>query len=232
VGFGDSLGEAINTTLQQAGVDPPKLLPRDIAAAAKRAGVPDSALAAATAIALAESGGNVRAMHKNSDKHRTTDYGLWQINGYWHPEFTPAELLTVSGNARAMAKISRNGADWSAWTTYGTQRYKDKLPEAEAAALDAKSVPQGVGEILDVTSGVVAAADPLGALSDAFGSFVSAILDVGFWKRVGIGLAGVALLAGGAVLVAKDSLLSLAIESATGGLVTPEQIGGALNGVS
>ena len=70
------------------------LSPQAINRLALEAGVKDpKARIIAVAVALAESGGNPRATHRNSDKNRTTDYGLWQINAFWHPQYAPAELL-------------------------------------------------------------------------------------------------------------------------------------------
>ena len=54
-----------------------------VAAAAGFAG-PD--LTIAVAVAYAESSHRPHLTNQNTDKHRSVDYGLWQINGYYHPE--------------------------------------------------------------------------------------------------------------------------------------------------
>ena len=105
--------------------------PQAIAIIAKLAGLKGDAVPVAVAIALAESGGDPSAIHHNADEHRTTDYGLWQINSYWHPEYDAGKLLEPGYNARAMAKISKNGTDWSAWSTYKNGTYKRFLSDAE-----------------------------------------------------------------------------------------------------
>lgn len=122
-----------------------RLSPVAISALAYMAGVKDkSDRVIAVAIALAESGGNVKATHQNTDAHRSIDYGLWQINGYWHgKDYTVAELLTAEGNARAMAEISKNGTDWSAWATFANGNYKKHLDDAEAGAQAEVSIADG-----------------------------------------------------------------------------------------
>jgi hypothetical protein len=76
------------------------------------------------AIALAESRGKVRAVGDNG-----TSIGLWQIHV---PTAPPpyndrAKLFDADFNARAMATISHNGADWHPWTTYRNGMYRRYL---------------------------------------------------------------------------------------------------------
>ena len=74
----------------------------------------------AAAIALAESGGRVRAVGDNG-----TSIGLWQIHvPTAHPPYNnKVKLYDADFNARAMATISHNGADWTPWTTYRNGTY-------------------------------------------------------------------------------------------------------------
>lgn len=67
----------------------------------------------AAEIAMAESGGNPRAISP------TDDFGLWQING------SHGSLATLDpvGNARAAVIVSGNGSNWNPWTTYRTGAY-------------------------------------------------------------------------------------------------------------
>ncbi len=78
-----------------------------------------------TAICIAdhESGGNPGAISP------TNDYGLWQINGSNNGlvisgvpglgTVTVIVSLSVPVNARDAVALSRNGTDWSPWTTAG-----------------------------------------------------------------------------------------------------------------
>lgn len=85
------------------------------------------------AIALAESGGNIKATNKNANG--STDYGIWQINSVHG--YSPATLLTPAGNASAAYKISSGGANWSAWVTYTTGAYQTYMTQAQAGAAQA-----------------------------------------------------------------------------------------------
>ena len=149
---------------------PAPLSPAEIAGYARAAGLSGTAVVAATAIALAESGGNPAAVHHNTDKHRTTDVGLWQINTFWHPQYDAEKLKDPAYNARAMAAISNNGTSWSAWTTYGTTRYQAKLAEATTAAATSSApgflehLGQTVGSVVDKVPNPL---DPAGTASDA-----------------------------------------------------------------
>lgn len=100
-------------------------------------------LTVAIAIALAESGGNVQATHKNANG--STDYGIWQINSVHG--YSPATLLTPKGNALAAYKISNGGANWSPWTTYTSSAYQAYMEQAAQAALQAvtKNATFGAG---------------------------------------------------------------------------------------
>lgn len=170
----------------------------------------------AAAIALAESGGVIDAVHVNtSGAYRgSKDVGLWQINLKAHPAYTEAQLKDPQANAQAMAAISNGGDDWSAWgPDFKNGHYRAKLAEARKAAKEVGSgggsswfdqFANNVGPHLpDVTSPYEAIQQLGGTLSAFFG----ALLDVGWWKRLALGLASIAVLAAGASLVAEDSLV-------------------------
>jgi Lysozyme like domain len=99
----------------------------DFAIAAGLTGV--TTLQIATAIALAESGGNTQAVSS------TGDYGVWQINYNSHRNlgYSQTQLLDPSINARAMATISQNGTNWNPWTTYKTGAYQSFMIQAGQA---------------------------------------------------------------------------------------------------
>lgn len=85
---------------------------------AKKAGFPDPKLAAA--IALAESGGVVNALLRNS---REISVGLWQINTKVHP-YTAADMADPHKNAAAAFKISKGGTDWKPWSAFKNGAYR------------------------------------------------------------------------------------------------------------
>lgn len=197
------------------------LSPAQIAQHARNAGVTNpAALALAVAVALAESGGNPRATHQNSDRHRSVDYGLWQINGYWHPQYDKGQLLDPAYNARAMAAISKNGTDWTPWATVANGRYRDKIDVAAAGVADAGLDPTGA---IAKAKGAAGGWNPLEDLGDAIGGVIGGVAGdaagkvgevVGGvfdgWQRTAVGLVVLGLLLGGgmAILVAGLSKLT------------------------
>lgn len=74
-----------------------------------RAGGNPQNASTASAIALAESGGDPSAVNGNSNG--STDRGLWQVNSV-HGSLSTFDPLA---NARAAVSISSNGANWKPW---------------------------------------------------------------------------------------------------------------------
>jgi hypothetical protein len=159
-----------------------QLTPHDVYELVAGAGITDpGAQAVAMMIAYAESRYYPDAVHVNSDKYKSTDYGLWQINTHWHPEYDGAWLLDPANNARAMAEISKKGTDWSAWATYKSGKYKEFADQA-AGMGDWKTLPWD---------------KPVVAVEDK----VKDLLGDWFGKGIGLVLAGI-FTAGGLAIVA------------------------------
>jgi peptidoglycan hydrolase-like protein with peptidoglycan-binding domain len=106
------------------------------------AGFPKVAVPTAVAVALAESEGDPSATHLNSDVHKSTDYGLWQINGYWWADilrrFSP--WSDPAQNARMAVTVWKDSR-WSfdPWNTYkhGSHlKFMDRARAAYPATLD------------------------------------------------------------------------------------------------
>lgn len=123
---------------------------------ARNAGLPAARAKIAAAIAMAESGGNPAAVVHDSDDD---SYGLWQINmrGSMGPTrralyglASNDALLDPATNARVMSSISHQGANFSAWTTYTSGKYKDFMgvTVSEIAGDVAGGVLGGVGGAL------------------------------------------------------------------------------------
>lgn len=100
---------------------------------AKNSGLSDERAKVAAAIAMAESGGNQAAVVNDSDDY---SFGLWQINmkGSMGPSRRAMyglskneDLLDPATNARVMSSISHQGANFNAWTTYTSGKYKTFL---------------------------------------------------------------------------------------------------------
>lgn len=107
----------------------PKLSAAAITQYVNNVGITGNAARIATAIALAESGGNTTS---HNPVPPDNSYGLWQINmlGSMGParrkEFSISkneDLYDPAINAAAMQKISSGGTNWKPWTTYTSGKY-------------------------------------------------------------------------------------------------------------
>lgn len=93
-----------------------QLTPEQVARVALNVGLSPDAAVVAVAIAGRESNYNTLA---HNPRPPDDSYGLWQINRLAHPQFSPEELRTAEGNARAMFKISTGGTNWGPWKMSG-----------------------------------------------------------------------------------------------------------------
>jgi Lysozyme like domain/NlpC/P60 family/Bacterial TSP3 repeat len=118
--------------------------PEDIYRVARAAGFSPDQATTMTAIALAESRGNLSAHNSSGEDSR----GLWQINLDAHRSWAgDMDLTDPVQNALAAYRVSRGGTDISPWTvTHGGTgaRYLQFQDEAHAAAL-ANGDPGGLG---------------------------------------------------------------------------------------
>lgn len=125
----------------------------------------------AAAIALAESGGNPRAMNPSGAR------GLWQIMPV-NNDVVHGDVFDPAVNAKAAyAVYKRQG--WHAWTTYGTPAYQKNLKTIQTAKTLGDKIPG-----LNVVPNAV----------ESIGNMVGKLFDPSFWMRFGIGTLGAFLL--------------------------------------
>lgn len=189
-----------------------------------------SHLLIAIAIAMNESGGDPSAVN---DKNRdgSIDRGLWQINsvhlgprGQLAGKFTAADLLDADKNAKAAFIVGRGGANWSPWSPtfpgkvaawLKANNIKTSYPDGTSGIEDLLAIKSGqvkgnktsVNPVETLRAGIDGLADAAAAIADVAGVIGAAVTDVGWWKRVAIGVAGVVLLLVGFALVSNDALL-------------------------
>jgi hypothetical protein len=163
-----------------------KLTAQQIAGYAKAAGFPDNELATATAVALAESGGETTATNRNTNG--SVDYGLWQINTVHGSLLSQGDKFNPADNAK-MAYTVWNGAGrkWSPWSAYNNQRYRTFLPQASLAAAAPTATPASV-DVPNPTPGGAAMA-AAGGTADIL-SLISGLTSGGLWTRLGAFLLG------------------------------------------
>ena len=186
-----------------------------IAAAARQAGFPESELATAVAVALAESGGNTTATHQNLNG--TVDHGLWQINSVHASLLAGGDWRDPNANARMAYSVWRErGGSWSPWYTYPVKsglylpRAKRAVGSQQPSTQDARwplpfprnpSVPDLPNLMPDVPN-------PFAGFNDLvapIGKGVSILTSAEFWKRVGVFWLGFLLVLWGAMLIILQS---------------------------
>jgi cell wall-associated NlpC family hydrolase len=125
----------------------------------RQAGFSGQSLQTAYAIAMAESGGNAKAFNGNQ---RTGDrsYGLFQINmlGGMGPErrkqfglSSNDNLYDPVTNAKVAYKMSKGGTDWTAWSTYNNDTYRQYLGQYSDSGLSTANAPTASPTPGDVT---------------------------------------------------------------------------------
>ena len=131
----DGFGEAVDG---DAADERALLTMKSVMTLAKNAGLPCNRLVVAGALAKGESGLYTNATNWNGPQppdcpNGSTDRGLWQINDCWWSNYSDACTFDATCNAKAMAAISNKGADFSLWSAYTNNSYKQYLAEAQTA---------------------------------------------------------------------------------------------------
>jgi hypothetical protein len=179
----------------------------EVGSYAFKAGVTDpTRLATAIAVASLESGFNAGAKADDSDD---LSYGLWQINmkGGLGParrsQFGLASndaLYDPATNARVMAALSKNGQDWTAWSTWTRGPAKVKALQYSGTAAKVIAANGGLGAVGDAVTGAGDAMADIGTATRATYNWVG---DRNNWFRVLKVVTGAALLVGGLYLVTR-----------------------------
>jgi hypothetical protein len=175
-----------------------RLNAQQIAGYAKAAGFPPGEIATATAVALAESGGETTATNRNSNA--STDYGLWQINTVHGQLLNQGDKFNPLDNARmALIVWQRAGNKWTPWTVYKSGVYRAQMGAATMGAAAPTDPQEMVGTPNDtstVPAGMTAASSPLdllGPMGTALGQIVGTfnrLTSGGLWLRIGAFMLG------------------------------------------
>ena len=131
------------------------LTPAQIYSYAVGAGFTPAQAVTATAVALAESGGNPSAQAIVSNPKPgnlpETSYGLFQINTLGNPQYANADLTDPATNAAAAYAIFQSaGGNWSPWGAYTNGSYAQFMTTAQSAAGD--STDSSTDASLDLSS--------------------------------------------------------------------------------
>jgi len=164
----------------------------------------------ATAVALAESGGNPNATN-TKNKDGSIDSGLWQINSVHkrdHPTWTVDWLHNPNNNAKAMSIISKGGTYWKPWTVYNNGDYKKHIPAAQKALESIRETP-GIGEqIADTIPGVSEVADVATTVASTVATVTRWVTNPDNMLRIAQVVGGIALALIGAAIVANNKVVT------------------------
>lgn len=198
----------------------PKLSQGQIAAYAQSAGLSGGAAQIASAVAMAESGGNTRAHNPIPPDN---SYGLWQINmlGSLGPDrrkklgiSSNSQLFDPGVNARAMAMISSNGSDWQPWSTYTNGAYKKYMDGADQAGFMG-DLGEGLGDLFGGGAGmVVPGLEGLTSIAELAVGAGRWIANPDNWIRVGQVWIGVLLIGVGVNLAVRKKVAPLVNQAA------------------
>lgn len=194
-----------------------KLNEFQIAGYAAAAGFPPNEIATATAVALAESGGNTEAQNRNTNG--SYDYGLFQINTVHGGLLSQGDKFNPLDNAKMALTVWRGaGNKWTPWTVYKSGTYRAQLLKGTAGAAKPAAIgavtaesykpplvtPEGEpltdaeGNVpIPTVPGVEVVGETLQTLKDlntGINTFMSTLLGGGFWLRVAAFIAGALLL--------------------------------------
>jgi hypothetical protein len=106
-----------------------KLTKEIVKALAAGVGFKGESLNIIVAIVGAESAFDTDATNQNSDKTKSWDRGLVQINQRWHPEVSTKEAFCPYCSLVAAWIISKHGTDFTPWSTFKNGAYKRWMPD-------------------------------------------------------------------------------------------------------
>jgi hypothetical protein len=177
----------------------PRYNAQQIAGYAKAAGFPPGEIATATAVALAESGGESTATNKNTNG--SIDYGLWQINTVHGALLNQGDKFNPLDNAKmALVVWQRAGNKWTPWTVYKTGAYRTQLGAGTMGAAS-PSDPIEIGASASATVGDTTLeanvgtqqSSALGPIGDALAAFAT-LTSGSLWLRIGSFILGSCLI--------------------------------------
>lgn len=152
----------------------PVLSASQIAGYASKAGVTGQNVQIATAIALAESGGDTDKVSPQN-RNGTYDFGTWQINGVHKDLLASHNWRDPADNAAMMFIISNGGTNWKPWASYTSGAYLTHY-----AAANVSPDTSGSGSVITASNNEFSAMQ----------NFAKLISDPRTWQRLGMVLGG------------------------------------------
>lgn len=179
--------------------------------AARKAGFRGPALLVAVAIALAESGGDEKAVNHNTDG--STDMGAWQINSIHTDLLTGKNPYDLQQNAAMAYTLYKRAGSFRDWTTARTidgkpPAYEQHLTAAAGLQRSGGHKHQGtllgsatLGNAVSVADDVADKVNPINNIDD----LARALGSVALWRRIGIGFLAFLLLLIGFIIMIESN---------------------------
>jgi hypothetical protein len=192
---------------------------------AKSVGLNDSRAKVAAAVAMAESGGDPNV---HNTKPPDDSYGLWQINmiGGNGPErrkqfgiSTNDALYNPTTNAKAMASISQDGGNFSAWSTYTTTDPKRSYRRFMNNAVSDQSGTPGWLKIVSPITAVIPGGNVISDTTQGITTIATAVAKSAAWLSNAQNWVRIGFVAGGTV-VTIAGLIMVIQSTKTGRVVT------------
>ncbi len=186
---------------------------------ARSQGLSDDRAKVAAAIGMGESGGNPNA-HNTNRATGDNSYGLWQINmlGAMGPERLKLfgitnndQLFDPATNAKAMAILSKQGADFNPWSVFKNGSYLKFMDNKVTNEDVSKGSPwwqkvlNVVSPVSNVAGGVANPIDGLASIGDATSKTARWVSDSKNWIRVAYVGGGVVLVVGALIAIVGDT---------------------------
>lgn len=167
---------------------------------------------------------------------RGVDRGLWQWNSVaWGPKrpdgtANPAAISDADADNPERAteiayRVSQGFTTWGPWT--GSRGLDPASPASRtirnttaAKALQVRTLPPNVDPgtriLQTVADPIIGAASNVLSWTEGLAKLLGALTSAAFWRRVGIGALGLALIVAALVWLGRDTLASTALSTATG----------------
>ena len=186
-----------------------KLSRAQIADAMRKAGWPESAIPIGVAVAMAESGGNPRAVNR-ANSNGSSDHGLFQINSIHGSLLKTGDPYNPVDNARMALKVYKDaGNSWRPWSVFKSGSYRkfytgrtEGNPSTASVGVDDGGFWGGFGN----STGTVVEGAATGVAQASIVGTLGYLADPSFWRRLGIGLLAVGLIIVGIVIVFRQPI--------------------------
>jgi hypothetical protein len=154
---------------------------------------------------MAESTGNAGATSPNPDGG--TNVGLWQLDtpGGVGAGYSQSQLSDPNTNAKVAIAGSKEGTNWSDWSTYASGAYKQFMsgaaPSSAGVPAGSASASTSTGDDTGSLASIISSVTSIGSDIDKAVSVFVFLANPSNWVRIGAFFGGVILLALGVHLL-------------------------------